>query len=138
MAGKRNIKIGQGNYNENIQGDYIEQKGNIGIGHMSGGTISGYAKVAGVINEAAQQDLTAAAAEIQKLLDQLAQTNPTETLPEQMVVGAKVIAEIEQDPSLKQRIINALKAVSVEAFMEAIDHPLANVVRAGIEAYREP
>ena len=108
-----------------------------GIVHNEG-DISGNAKIAAVINEAAQQDLTQAAAEIQQLLEQLAKDNPTETTAEKMMVGAKVVEEIEKDPTLKQRIINALKAMTVEAFMEAIDHPLANVVRAGIEGYREP
>ena len=55
-----------------------------------------------------------------------------------MIVGVKVVEEIEKNPTLKQRIISILKAMTVEAFMEAIDHPLANVVRAGIEGYRKP
>ena len=125
------------NVSSQSSGNTYHQSGNIGIGHNEG-EIKGNAKVAGVINEAAQQDLTQAAAEIQQLLDQLAKTNPTETPAEKMMVGVKVAEEIEKDPTLKQRIINALKAMTVEAFMEAIDHPLANVVRAGIEGYREP
>ncbi len=51
MTGDRNIQLDDGNYNEKIEGDYYEQKGNFGIGHMSGGEIKGNAKVAGVINE---------------------------------------------------------------------------------------
>ena len=44
---------------------------NTGIEHMSGGTISSNAKIAGMINEAPPQDLAQAAAEIRQLLDQL-------------------------------------------------------------------
>lgn len=71
----RNIFMGTGNFNEKIEGDYVETKvtqvnsngvettitsqssqkrkgktGNTGIGHMSGGTISGNATVTGSIN----------------------------------------------------------------------------------------
>ncbi len=105
---------------------------------MSGGTIAGNAKIAGVINEATPQDLAQAAAEIKKLLEQLSNTYPTQNIPEQMFLGAKAIEEIEKDTTLKQRITTALKAMTVEAFIEAINHPLANVLKVGIEAYREP
>ena len=94
MTGDRNINMGEGsNYNEKIEGDYYEQKGNFGIGHMSGGEIKGNAKVAGVINEAEEQDLAKAAAEIQALIRQLEQDNPTNTTTEQMVVATKGVNE---------------------------------------------
>lgn len=53
------------------------------------------------------------------------------------MVRVKVAEEIEQNSILQQRIINALKVTTIEAFIEAIAHPLANVVRAGIEGYQE-
>ena len=112
------------------------QNGNFGIGHMSGGEIQKEAKVAGVINEAEQQNLTHAAEEIQQLLKQLSQTHPTETLSQKAVVAEKAIKQIENNPSLKERVVNAIKAMGVEALMEAIDHPIANVLRAGIEGNR--
>ena len=102
------------------------------------GDIKGNAKVALVINEAAQQDLTQAAVEIQKLLEQLSKDNPTETFAEKGAIADMTIQEIENNPTLKQKIISSLRAMGIEAFMEAIDHPVANVLRAGIEAYREP
>ncbi len=46
MTGDQNIDINQGNYNERIEGNYYEQKGNFGIGHMSGGEIKDNAKLA--------------------------------------------------------------------------------------------
>lgn len=128
----RNISI-PGN-----QGYSYNQSGNFGIGHMSGGEIKGNAKVAGIINEAQQQNLAEAAAEIQQLLKQLSQSYPIETLTQKAVVAEKVINHIEETPTLKQRVVSAIKAIGIEAFMEAIDHPVANVLRAGIEAYQEP
>ena len=50
MTGEnRNTNINEGNYNENIKGNYYAQHGNHGIGHMEGGKISGNATVAGKI-----------------------------------------------------------------------------------------
>ena len=137
MTGNRSIKIGSGNYNENIQGNYYEQKGNLGIGHMSGGDIKGNAKVAGVINEAVQQDLAQAAAEIQQLLDQLSQTYPTKTTSEKMAVGLKLTEEIENNPTRWQKVINVIKAMGIEAVAEAVDNPIFNIAKAGIEAALE-
>lgn len=84
------------------------------------------------------QNLAEAAAEIQQLLEQLAQTYPTETLSQQAVVAETAIARIEGDPTWKQRAVAAIKASSIEALMELIDHPVANVLRAGIEKWKEP
>ncbi len=121
--------------NQSSGNTYNTEKANI---VHNQGDIKDHAKVALVINEAAQQDLTQAAAEIQQLLEQLSKTNPTETFAEKGAIADMTIQEIENNPTLKQKIISSLKAMSVEAFMELIDHPVANVLRAGIEAYREP
>ena len=137
INGDRNIKVNNGNYNENIEGNYIEQSGNFGIGHMSGGKIQESAKVAGVINEEEQQNLAKAAAEIQQLLDRLSQTNPTITTSEKLAVVNEVAEQIESNPKLKARMINALKSGGVEAFKEAIDHPLVSILMATIEGWRE-
>lgn len=130
LAGRSITVNNQASGNTNLSG-------NFGIGQMNGGSISERAKVAGVINETIQQDLNQAISAIQRLLEQLAQDNPTETTAEKLMVGAKVAEEIERDPILQQRIINALKVTTIEAFLEAIAHPSANVVRAGIEGYQE-
>ena len=83
------------------------------------------------------QNLTEAAGSIQQLLEQLSQTYPTNTLVEQAVVGTKAIEEIENNPSLKQRTIAALKATSIEAFVELIDNPVINVMRSDLEAWHK-
>ncbi len=137
MANDRNIEINKGNYNENIEGNYYEQKGNFGIGHMSGGEIKGNAKVAGVINEAEKQNLADAATEIQQLLEQLSETYPTSTNKEKMVVVGEAVDQIESNPTLKAKVINALKAGGTEAFKEAVNHPLVNILVATIEGWQD-
>ena len=84
-----------------------------------------------------QQNLAQAAAEIKLLLEQLSQDNPTSTFLEQATVANKAMEQIGNNPSFKQRTIALLKATTVEAFMELIDHPVANVVRSGLEAWRK-
>ncbi len=136
-------------YAENYQGDiemtgekldinaetYYEQSGNLGIGNMSGGEIQEGAKVAGVINEAKQQNLAEAATEIQQLPEQLSKTNPTSTSREKNIVVGEVVDQIENNPTLKAKVINALKAGGTEAFKEAVDHPLVNILVATIEGW---
>ncbi|MEM9275690.1 MAG: hypothetical protein AAGA80_22430 [Cyanobacteria bacterium P01_F01_bin.143] len=137
MSEKREIKIENGNYNQEIKGNYYQQSGNFGIGHMSGGTIAGNAKIAGIINESAPQDLAQAAAEIQQLLDQLAKTYPTKTTSEKMAVGVKLTEELENNPTRWQKPIKVIKAMGVEALAEAVDNPIFNIAKAGIEAALE-
>ena len=116
---------------------YNEQTGNFGIGQMSGGEIQAGAKVAGIINESQQKSLAEVAKEIQELLYQLSQTYPTTKTTEKMAVVGKAINIIEENPSLKSKIIKVLKAVGTESFKEAVDHPLVNILMAGIEAWTE-
>ena len=136
MTGDRNINMGEGsNYNEKIEGDYYEQKGNFGIGIMSGGEIKGNAKVAGVINEAEQQDLAEAAAKIQVLIQQLEQTYPTNTTTEPRVVAAKAIEQIESNPTWKQKAISACKQGSLKAIET---HPIGAFVVGAIKDWLKP
>ncbi|MDJ0899670.1 MAG: hypothetical protein QNJ55_12750 [Xenococcus sp. MO_188.B8] len=137
MTDKRDIKIEKGNYNENIKGNYYEQKGNFGIGHMSGGTISENAKVAGIINKAMQQDLAQSAAEIQQLLDQLSKTYSTKTFAEKGAVADQLLEKIKNNPTRWQKVINVIKAMGVEALAEAVDNPIFNIAKAEIEATLE-
>ena len=88
-------------------------------------------------NYAAQQNLAEAAAEIQQLLKQLEQSYPTTTLVEKATVAEKAIKQIESDLTWKARVLGALKSAGKEAFKEAVDHPLVNVLMAGIEGWQE-
>ncbi len=125
---KRDIQINQGNY--------YEQKGNFGIGHNEG-EIKDNAKVAGVINESEPQNLADAATEIQQILEQLSTTYPTTTSREKNIVVGEAVDRIENNPQLKTRVINALKAGGTEAFKEAINHPLVNILVATIEGWQD-
>ncbi|NEO74169.1 pentapeptide repeat-containing protein [Moorena sp. SIO3H5] len=83
------------------------------------------------------QNLAEAAEEIQQLLNQLSQSNPTTTNKEKMIVVGEVIDQIDNNPTLKNKVINALKVGGVEAFKEAIDHPLVNILMATVEGWTE-
>ncbi|MEM7760115.1 MAG: hypothetical protein AAF298_18620, partial [Cyanobacteria bacterium P01_A01_bin.40] len=127
-----NNQQGENNVNQQKPGNTYNQSGNFGIGHNEG-EIKGNAKIGGVINKAAQQDLQQAATEIQQLLEQLSQDNPTETTAQKMVVGAQVVEVISNNPSRWKKPIKVIKAMGIEALAEAIDNPIFNVAKAGLE-----
>ena len=126
---------------------FIENLGNKSMSNIQnnnfhgasiGGGVAGRDYTGDVIhNHAVQQNLAEAAAEIQQLLKQLEQSYPTETLTQKAVVAEEAIKLIENNPSLKERVIGALKSAGKEAFKEAVDHPLVNVLMAGIEGWQE-
>ncbi|WP_250565523.1 pentapeptide repeat-containing protein [Adonisia turfae] len=98
-------------------------------GNMEGGTIN---------NQAAEKtSLAKAAAEIQALLKQLEQTAPAETMTEKMTLATQAIAQIESNPTFKQRAVVALSAGGMKAFEKAIDHPVAAFVVGAIEEWKK-
>ncbi len=107
----------------------------VGVG-INKGTIQDDVKFAVVNNEASQQNLTEAAKEIQALLEQLSQTYPSNTSKEKNIVVGEVVDQIENNPTLKGKVINALKSGGVEAFKEAINHPLVNILVATIDGWQ--
>jgi hypothetical protein len=111
--------------------------GTFGIGNMSGGEIKEGAKVAGVINESEHQNLAAAAAEIQQLLQQLSQTYSTATTSEQMIVAAEAIKQIEGDPNWKKRVINAAKEGGLATFEKVLDNPVGALITGAIKGWLE-
>ncbi|AOY84132.1 pentapeptide repeat-containing protein [Moorena producens JHB] len=130
MADKETTRIdnidmrNQSNAKFNIGANYVE-KGEYVSSQESNAEQNNY--------EAPDKNLTEAAAEIQQLLEQLSQSNPTITEIEKLTVVARAAEEIKNNPTLKAKVINALKAGGVEAFKEAIDHPLVNILMATIE-----
>ena len=104
----------------------------VGVG-VNKGHISDNAIVAGVDNEAPSQDITEAAAQIQALLDQLSQTYPTKTSKQKMAIAVEAMDVIEQDSSLTQRLLSAVKAGSLAAIESMLNHPAASFVIAAIE-----
>ncbi|MBO3461229.1 pentapeptide repeat-containing protein [Aetokthonos hydrillicola Thurmond2011] len=106
-------------------------------GLVNADTVAAHQIGGNITNHNQQQNLAEAAAEIQQLLQQLEQTNPTTTTSEKMTVVAKAVDEIEKNPTLKARVIGALKSGGKEALKEAIDHPLVNILIASIEGWQE-
>ncbi|NET17692.1 MAG: hypothetical protein F6K08_35135 [Okeania sp. SIO1H6] len=118
-------------------GNTYDQKGLVGIGHQSIGTVKDNAKVAGVINEAQQQNLAEAVAQVQQILQQLSQSYPTNTTTEQMIVATEAIKKIESDPTLKQKLISASSAGLLGAFEKVLDNPVGAFVVSAIKGWQE-
>lgn len=96
----------------------------------------GGTQIGGILNDySSKQSLDEAAAEIQQLLKQLEETNPTTTETEKMIIAAKAADEINNNPTLKARVVGALKSGGTEAFKEAVDNPLINILVAIIEGW---
>ncbi|MEW6493877.1 MAG: pentapeptide repeat-containing protein, partial [Cyanobacteriota bacterium] len=85
---------------------------------------------------AEQKSIADTAAKIQKLLQQIEQTYPTNTPLEKQMVVTEVIKHIESNPTLKTRVVGALQGVSIDALRQLIDHPLVNVLLAALEGYQ--
>ncbi|NEN98495.1 MAG: CHAT domain-containing protein [Moorea sp. SIO3I7] len=83
------------------------------------------------------KNLAEAAAEIQQLLNQLSQIKPSTTEIQKLTVVAEAAEKINSNPTLKAKVINALKAGGVDALKEAIEHPLVNILMATIEGWRD-
>ena len=62
---------------------------------------------------------------------------PTTTSREKNIVVGEVVDQIESNPTLKAKVINALKAGGTEAFKEAVNHPLVNILVATIEGWQD-
>jgi hypothetical protein len=85
-----------------------------------------------------KQNLAEAAAEIQQLLKQLEQTNPTTTNAETKIVVAEAIQqEIKRNPTFKQRLRSALKAGGIEGLKAIFNHPLINIPIETIKGWIE-
>lgn len=117
MSDNRTINMGDGSkYNERIEGDYIE--GN----YYAAGE---------------KQNLADAAKEIQQLLQQLQQEHPPNNTSAQMIVAAQAIEQIESNPTLKQKVISAVKEGGLAAFERAIDNPAGAFVVGAIRGWQE-
>ncbi|OLT61582.1 pentapeptide repeat-containing protein [Moorena bouillonii] len=110
---------------------------NSSIGFGYAGTVNDSKIVGAQHYYAPTKNLAEAAAEIQKLLNQLSQIKPTTTEIEKLTVVAEAAEEINSNPTLKAKVINALEAGGVDAFKEAIEHPLVNILIATIEGWTE-
>ncbi|MBN3907088.1 MAG: pentapeptide repeat-containing protein [Nostoc sp. NMS1] len=95
-----------------------------------GGNITNY-------NPEQKQNLAQAAADIQQLLNQLGQTYPTNTPLEKQIAVTEALKQIDGNPTLKARVIGALKSGGTEALKEIVDHPLVNILLATLEGWQD-
>ena len=91
----------------------------------SGDNVAGDKNISHVTSS---QNLTQAAKDIKELLEQLSQDYSSEAL-----VGAKAIEEVERNPTMKSRIINALKEGGTTAIEKLVEHPAASIVIAAVK-----
>ncbi|MGF1675561.1 MAG: hypothetical protein ACFCUV_18030 [Rivularia sp. (in: cyanobacteria)] len=84
-----------------------------------------------------QQTLLEAAAEIQKLLNQLSQTYPTTTTTEKMAVATTAIQHIENNSNLRQRVLSALKTGGIQALGQMLNHPASTFVIAALDDWQK-
>ncbi|RAM50627.1 MAG: hypothetical protein C6Y22_16295 [Hapalosiphonaceae cyanobacterium JJU2] len=115
MAGNPIINTGGGNYNERINGNYIQ--GN----YYAAGQ---------------PQSLVEAVAEIQQLLEQLDKSYPSNTPIGKMAIATETINQIDSNPTLADRILRALKAGGVSAFEQFLNHPAASFVIKALEDWQ--
>jgi regulator of protease activity HflC (stomatin/prohibitin superfamily) len=80
-----------------------------------------------------KQTLAEAAREIQQLLKQLEQTNPTATEAEKIAY-----VNDETTPSFKRRAVSALQAGGEAAIEEFLDNPYVNVGKAIVKGWMKP
>ena len=116
MTEERHINMGSGNYNERIEGNYIQ--GN----YYAAGQ---------------EKSLAETAAEIQALLEQLSNSYPADTTTGKMKLATEVIDCIESNPTLMERILSALKAGGISALEQALNHPAASFVINALQDWQQ-
>jgi hypothetical protein len=95
----------------------------IQTGNVAGDAITGNK----IVNS---QNLTQAAQEIKELLDRISATDQTNN---STLIAIQAIEAIEKNPTLKDRIINAVKEAGFAAIDAAVDHPAIKIVTAAIK-----
>ncbi|HEY9640558.1 MAG TPA: hypothetical protein V6C57_08740 [Coleofasciculaceae cyanobacterium] len=113
-------------YGDRVNGDKI-----------GGDKIGGDKVLGNKITHYNSQNLAQAAQEIKSLLDQLDRDYDRTTPTGQAMISAQAIASIEKNPTLKARIINALKEGGTTALEEAIDHPAIKPVVALLKGFMD-
>lgn len=107
--------------------------------HGSVVAVSGNVEGDFVVNSSDQKrNIAEAATEIQQLLNQLEQSYPVNTTSEKMLLAAEVMRQIDSNPTMRQRLFNALKAGGVEALKQVLNnHPVANLLIGALEDWEK-
>jgi len=88
------------------------------------------------VHNSEKQSLVEAAKEIQTLIDQLAQSYPTTTMPEKVGFASAIVQQIDTNPSLSDRILSASKVGGAAALGQFLNHPVSSFVIAAIEDWQ--
>jgi len=90
-----------------------------------------------IIN-AQQQSLTSAAMEIQSLLIQLAQDYPDGSLEEkQTVAKMELKRKVKEDPTFKDRLLNAIKSGGIETVKVLTNNPFVSIPLETVKGWLE-
>ena len=109
---------------DKVMGDKDTVAGNkMRTGNVAGDAIAGDK----IVNS---QNLIQAAQEIKNLLDEISATSQTNN---PTLIAVKAIEAIENNPTLKDRVINAGKEAGFAAIEAAVDHPAVKIVTAAIK-----
>ncbi|MEA5570410.1 hypothetical protein [Calothrix sp. UHCC 0171] len=73
----------------------------------------------------------------QQLLNQLSQTYPTTTTSEKMTVASAAIQHIENNHTLRQRVLSALKTGGIPALGQMLNHPAATFAIAALDDWQK-
>ncbi|AFY41844.1 hypothetical protein [Nostoc sp. PCC 7107] len=101
---------------------------NTGGGSFEGNNVGGEGNIINNYKSIRQneQTLAEAAAEIQKLLEQLEKSYPATTTVGKMAIATETISQIDSNPTLAARILSALQAGGISAFEQLLNHPAAS------------
>ncbi|GGA54108.1 hypothetical protein [Okeania sp. KiyG1] len=125
--------------NETNNGVSIKSNSLTNNGQIAGGLNSkNHYEVYETTNEAQSKSLAETAAEIQEILKQLEESNPTNTIAGQMEVAKKAIEIVNSKPTLKERVVGLLKSVGTQALKEALDNPVANILVEAFKGWTKP
>ncbi|MFN5303492.1 MAG: HEAT repeat domain-containing protein, partial [Pseudanabaena sp.] len=124
----------------NPQGNIIhmtEIKNDFSSANFGGANI---ANLGGTVNaqkivqktEVPKQNLAEATKEVQDLLNQLAKTNPSET-----TIADTIQQEIKRNPTLKARLVNALKTGGIEALKVIFNNPFVSIPVETVKGFLE-
>lgn len=119
MTGERHIQVGRDYRETHVKDQAIYVEGNY------------------YNNSEKKQSLGEAAAEIQQLLEQLDKAHSTDTTKGKMAVATQVIESIESKSALSNRALSALKAGSLNALEQLLNHPAASFVVGALEDWQQ-
>ncbi|MEB3233730.1 MAG: hypothetical protein VKJ64_22165 [Leptolyngbyaceae bacterium] len=89
------------------------------------------------VNQAPNRTLAETAKEIQDLLVQLDQTYDHTSPIGRMEMVTEMMKSVDKNPTLKARVINALKEGGTTALEEAIEHPAVKPVVAALKGFMD-